>query len=81
MAKQEIKYAAIAGDPATFNELLTDFQIKNRILAKYISTQVAAIPNPKAGLVGITGQPEMVQTVIVSAYIEYVEKKQDLTTN
>lgn len=69
-------FAALAGDVTTFAKELDAFQEKNTILEKYISTQVVMIQNPAANLRGInTGQPEMMQTVLVSALLIYQEKE------
>jgi hypothetical protein len=68
-------YAGLAGDVVTFANDLDAFEKKHLVIEKHISTQVVMIQNPAANLRGInTGQPEMMQTILVSALIIYQEK-------
>lgn len=81
MAKeiQEPKCTVILGDINTFYGELLKFKAENIIKEKFISSQMAQMPNPNyiKAINGAT-QPEFITGVIISAVIFFEPKKVDL---
>lgn len=69
-------YSIIAGQAQEFINELEKFETVNTILEKYISAQLMPVPNPNAGIKGIavTGQPEMINVVFLTAFIKFEKK-------
>lgn len=66
----------IAAEASQFMNELTKFEDENIILEKFISSQIAQVPNPAHGLSGIKmhGQPEFITQVLITCVIFFIPK-------
>lgn len=66
----------IAAEASQFMNELEKFESDNIILEKFISSQIAQVPNPAHGLSGIQlhGQPEHITQVLITCVIFFTPK-------
>lgn len=70
---KEFKVAAIAADLTNYIKETTEFESKNVVIEKHVSSQIVQLPAPKTHITK-PGQPAVITTVMVSVlYIYEVE--------